>query len=271
MKKSILLFEWAVWFFVLILPPQFPALGLLAIQRATGFFISHRRSSSCILRHRSQSCLFSQLYSGALCAANCFFDLVFAIDGKLVFGPSSGGPFCFPVARQGINSSLQIFLSHKISRRQFIALLECLIAGHFLCQDLTPSRFSFPAHGTPHWFDFACGKPRYLPPPVKYEVPVWRFSFAVDSWPQTVFACHRIFHLGIFLFVSFCCVRLSARLMFSGHCSAVLFINQAFDFVWIVAGCWRYSSWLTGLKDSRIRGWNRFPTVIFWMRPPVVR
>jgi hypothetical protein len=114
MKISILLFEWIVWFFLLVLPPQFPALGLLAIHGATGFFISHRRSSSCVLRHRSLSCPFSQLCSGALCAANCFFDLVFAAARKLVSDPSSGGPFCFPVAWQGINSSLQIFLSHKI-------------------------------------------------------------------------------------------------------------------------------------------------------------
>jgi hypothetical protein len=84
MEKSILLFEWAVWFFVLVLPPQFPTLGLLAIHGATGFFISHCRSSSCVLRHRSQSCPFSQLCSGALCAANFSFDLVFAVARKLV-------------------------------------------------------------------------------------------------------------------------------------------------------------------------------------------
>jgi hypothetical protein len=47
MEKSILFVEWAGWFFLLVLPPQFPALGLLAIHSATGLrfsWILFRRS-----------------------------------------------------------------------------------------------------------------------------------------------------------------------------------------------------------------------------------
>jgi hypothetical protein len=40
---------------------------------------------------------------------------------------------------------------------------------------------------------------------------------------------------------------------------------------WIVAGRCCYSSWVTGWKDSRIRGLNCSPAVISRMRPPVVR